>query len=167
MLVLIQLYKLIFIQNLKVVNLFFSRAQKKGDFFFNSSCIKTPLLLCSNHRSAGLVYSSKRGGSTTYKTIYSSIKRRNYTSLGSPPRRGGPSLAPGKAWTSPRPAGASLPLRNANLNGTTLRSTSLTPPSPPPKRGGLAGAGEVPRPPLTPPVREEGGASTLDSNFLQ
>ena len=58
-----------------------------------------------------MVYSSKRGGSTTYKTISSSIKRRNYTSL---------------------------PLKDANLNGTT-----------------------------PPPASLRGGRSTLDSNFLQ
>ena len=146
-LVLIQLYKFIFIQNLKVVNPF-----KKRWFFLNSSCVKNPPI-CPNHRSAGLVYSSdlsflserkkrkkgKRGGSTAYKTISSSIKRRNYTSLGSPPsgflhlyineeRFGGdPSLAPGKAWTSPRPAGASLPFGNTYCPRGNTDSSLLAP----------------------------------------
>jgi hypothetical protein len=99
-LVWIQLYKLIFIQNFKVVNpLAYLKA--KGWFFLNSSCIKTSL--CPSHKSAGLVYSSPpaslrggEGGSTAYKTISSSTQIRKYTSL---------------------------PLKDVNLNGTTLSST--------------------------------------------
>lgn len=87
-LVWIQLYKLIFIQSLKVVNPLLYKA--KGWFF--SSCIKTSLF--PSHKSAGLVYSE--GGSTAYKTISSSTQIRKYTSL---------------------------PLKDVNLNGTTLSST--------------------------------------------
>jgi LAGLIDADG DNA endonuclease family protein len=99
-LVWIQLYKLIFIQNLKVVNPLGQGLltegpvanKKKGRFFLNSSRIKTSL--CPSHNSAGLVYSGR--GSTAYKTISSSIQIRKYSSL---------------------------PLKDVNLNGTTLSST--------------------------------------------
>src|SRR5690606_16225821 len=94
------LYKLIFIQNLKVVNPLGQGLltegpvanKKKGRFFLNSSRIKTSL--CPSHNSAGLVYSGR--GSTAYKTISSSIQIRKYSSL---------------------------PLKDVNLNGTTLSST--------------------------------------------
>ena len=106
-LVWIQLCKLIFIKNLKVVNPRTDISKKKGWFF--SSCIKTSL--CPSHKSAGLVYSE--GGSTAYKTISSS------TPFGLKPaffiyKKDGQRQI--RKYTS-------LPLKDVNLNGTTLSST--------------------------------------------
>ena len=109
-LVWIQLYKLILIQILKIVNPLKIANPLKKKFFFNTLCglwlIKNPL--CPNHRGKGFIYSygvgPKREDSTTYNTISSSTQRISYSELSSSCMN-------------------SLPSRDANLDVSTLIST--------------------------------------------